>query len=178
MKMLNRHRKGISFLCFFVLILLVAVLIVSRIDNTQRAVAQVGITTDSDLSSLHGTIRIFFENLSDPNKGAKKALEEILKNSPISSDEKLLDDLASRIKDINTRFGAYLSFEEIGSKSIGSDLVVIRYLYKCQNYPVVWYFTFYRPIVKTGDTTLSRRWMLIGFRYDSNLDVSLRDSSF
>ncbi|MDO5582250.1 MAG: hypothetical protein Q4G69_14070 [Planctomycetia bacterium] len=178
MELLNRHRKSFSFLCFFFLVFACAIFAVFRGGDSQNAVAQVGITAESDLSSLHGTIRIFFENLSDPNKGAKKALEEILKNSPISSDEKLLDDLASRVKDINTRFGAYLSFEEIGSKSIGSDLVVIRYLYKCQNYPVVWYFTFYRPIVKTGDTALSRRWMLIGFRYDSNLDVSLRDSSF
>lgn len=152
-------------------------LLLNRALFVSMARAQTGSFTDTDLSPLRLSIRNFFENLSDSNKGARKALDEVLKNSPISSDEKLMTDLASRMKDINTRFGNYLSFEEVGIKSIGTDLVVMRYLYKCQNYPVVWYFTFYRPQTKSGETSAGS-WSLIGLRYDSNLDIALRDSSF
>ena len=146
-----------------------------REEWTGKVSAQVA--TETDLGLLHGRIRTFFENLTEPGKGPKKALEEILKSSPLGADEKLSAELAEKMKDISTRYGACVSFEEVGTKSVGSDLIMIRYLYKCENYPIIWYFTFYRPRPKTGET-VTRNWTLIGLRYDSNLDIALRDTSF
>ncbi|MDO4587128.1 MAG: hypothetical protein Q4C95_07510 [Planctomycetia bacterium] len=157
----------------FVLVFMIGVTF-GRIAFFSQAKAQTEKVTSNDLEVLHSNIKLFFENLSDSNKGPKKAFEDILKNSPLRSDEKVTNDLMNGLKEINTRFGNYVSFEEIGTKSIGNDLVVIRYLYKCQNYPVVWYFTYYRPLAKTENSS----WTLIGFRYDSDLDIALRDSTF
>lgn len=139
--------------------------------------AQATSFNESELTPLRANIRGFFENLSDNSKGAKRALEELLKNSPVSSDEKLVADLATSLKEVNTRFGNYLTFEEAGVRTIGSDLILVRYLYKCQNYPVVWYFTYYRQPVKNGELP-SGNWTLIGLRFDSNLDAALRETGF
>jgi len=131
----------------------------------------------NDLDSLHASIGNFFENLSDPNKSIKKTLDDFLKNSPLVNDEKITNDIATKIKDINTTYGSYVAYEPIDVKSVGTDLIVIRYLYKCRNYPVLWYFTYYRPSSKPGDVS-SVTWSLIGFRYDSNLDILLQDMTF
>ncbi|MDO5552988.1 MAG: hypothetical protein Q4G68_04435 [Planctomycetia bacterium] len=163
----------------FLLVALVAILLAfaMREEGPGTVQAQNAVFSETELAPIRSNIRSFFENLSDSNKGAKKALEELLKSSPLSGDEKTATDLAAKMKDIHVRFGNYLSFEEAGLKMIGTDVVVVRYLYKCQNYPVVWYFTWYRPPTKTTDV-VSRNWTLIGMRYDSNLDIALRDSSF
>ena len=126
-----------------------------------------------ELESLQATVKTFFENISDPAGGVQKGLEELLKSSPISGEdkEKTITALSNNIKEIGRRFGPYLSFEPIGVRMIGHDLVVLRYLYKCRDYPVVWYFTFYRPSAGSGDVS-SRSWLLIHFYYDSNLNIA------
>ncbi len=166
----KKYTVGLLLISFF----LVGAMI-GRVEWTKNASAQVA--AENELGLLHGRIRSFFENLTETGKGPKKALEEILKNSPLGADEKLTGELADKMKDINSRYGACVSFEEVGTKSVGNDLIIIRYLYKCENYPVIWYFTFYRPRPKTADT-VARNWTLIGLRYDSNLDIALRDTSF
>ncbi len=133
-----------------------------------------------DIETLKESIDNFFENMSDPTKGANKAVEDFLKDSSLLGNEKTKTKFAEGLKTINSNFGPYVSYEPIGSKMIGSDLVVFRYLYKCQDYPVVWYFTYYRPRAKgTPDSASSSAfWTLIGFRYDTNLDAALLDATF
>ncbi|MGN0930950.1 MAG: hypothetical protein ACI4NP_04460 [Thermoguttaceae bacterium] len=116
--------------------------------------------------------------MSDPNKGGNKAVEDFLKNSSLADNEKIKMKFSDGLRTINQNFGAYVSYEPIGFKMIGTDLVVFRYLYKCQNYPVVWYFTYYRPRTKTSDVSSTSPWNLIGFRYDTNLDAALLDATF
>ena len=133
----------------------------------------------SELESLHAVVKTFFENISDPAAGPKKGLEILLKNSPLEgeSKEELMTALSEKIAAVNSQFGPYLSFEAIGVKSIGRDLVVLRYLYKCQNYPVVWYFIFYRPL-SSAEESGNKAWFLIHFYYDSQLNVPLWESGF
>jgi hypothetical protein len=52
---------------------------------------------------------------------------------------------------------------------IGRDLVLLRYLYKGENFPVVWYFTFYRTTAagETGPGT----WRTIAVRFDTDLEL-------
>ena len=134
-----------------------------------------------DVESLRESIGVFFENMSDQNKGPNKAVEDFLKNSALAENEKTKGRVAEGLKAINQNFGAYVSYEEIGLKSIGEDLIVFRYLYKCENYPVVWYFTYYRPRGQRSESTTSSTtppWTLIGFRFDTNLDAALLDATF
>ena len=136
-------------------------------------------TAASEYDALHAAVKTFFENISDPAGGPKKGLEEILKSSPLAGEEKekTIAALSNNIREISLRYGAYLSFESIGVRAIGRDLVVLRYLYKCQNYPVVWYFTFYRPTT-AGVETANRPWLLVHFYYDSNLNIPSWESDF
>lgn len=130
--------------------------------------------TSAEIETLQTTVKTFFETISDETAGPQKGLEELLKNSPLVREEKekTISALSNNIREIGRRFGAYLSFEPIGVKTIGRDLVVLRYLYKCQDYPVVWYFTFYRPIAPAPSDGLAvRPWSLIHFYYDSNLNI-------
>ena len=144
------------------------------------AVAPLTGPASSELEPLHATVTAFFENISDTAAGPQKGLVELLKNSPLGGEEKekIIASLANSIQEIYRRFGAYLSFEPIGVKSIGRDLVVLRYLYKCQDYPVVWYFTFYRPTSGVTGTASPRSLSLIHFYYDSNLNIQSWESGF
>ena len=133
---------------------------------------------DSDpMKNLKKQIDDFFENLSDPTKEDDKALEDFLKNSPLAANDKVRVKTLEGLKTIKENFGSYVSYEETVYKSTGKDLVVFRYLYKCKHYPIVWYFTFYCPRSKAPDAQ-TNTWNLIGFRYDTNLDLALSDSSF
>ena len=132
---------------------------------------------NADVEALRESIGNFFENLSDSSKGARKAVDEFVKNSAMAENEKTRAKIADGLKTINANFGEYVSYEAIGVKTVGTDIIVFRYLYKCQDYPIVWYFTFYRPRSKSQDGPASS-WNLIGFRYDTNLDAALLDATF
>lgn len=138
--------------------------------------AQTG-ATGADVEALRASIGNFFENVSDPNQGPRKALDELTKNTTLADNEKLITGLADNLKLIAANFGAYVAYEPVGVKSVGSDLIEFRYLYKCQNHPVVWRFVYYRPRPNAADPT-SVPWTLIGVRFDSNLDPALRDAAF
>ena len=143
-------------------------------ETVPKVEAQTTLAPAPDVEALRESIRNFFENLSDPNKGSAAAVEDFLKNSAMSEVGKT--KLIEGLKKINGTLGAYVAYEPIGFKTLGNDLVVFRYLYKCQDYPIVWYFTYYRPRAKSGDAAAN--WNLIGFRYDSNLDAALLDATF
>lgn len=160
---MNEHLKGIILFAFLTL---ASAAVMAQ--STQTA------SVPTDLDGLHTTVKIFFETISDETAGPQKGLEELLKNSPITREdrEKTILALSNNIREITRRFGPCLSFESIGAKMIGRDLIVLRYLYKCRDYPVVWYFTFYRA---GGDTDTESGsggvWTLIHFYYDSNLNI-------
>ena len=137
--------------------------------------AQTG-ATGADVEALRASIGNFFENVSDPNQGPRKALAELTKNTTLADNEALLTGLADNLKTVAVNFGPYVAYEPVGVKAVGSDLIEFRYLYKCQNHPVVWHFTYYRPRPNAADPT-SVPWTLIGARFDSNLDAAFRDSS-
>ena len=133
----------------------------------------------SELDPMTDAVQNFFNQISDSSGGAKIGLETLLRNSPFEENAKaeMIKTLAEKINGIPHQFGNYVSFEPIGIKRIGRDLVVLRYLYKCQNYPLVWYFIFYRPTSPENEGA-AKSWQLIHLYYDSQLNVPLWDQSF
>ena len=138
--------------------------------------AQTG-ATGADVEALRASIGNFFENLSDPNQGSRKAFADLTKNTTLGDNETALTELTDNLKLVSANFGAYVAYEPVGAKALGSDLIEFRYLYKCQNHPIVWRFIYYRPRPNAADAT-SVPWTLIGVRFDSNVDAALRDSAF
>lgn len=172
--MRNKQNAALWGVC----ILLLAI-VVGRDSDTfapSTVEAQTG-ATGADVEALRASIGNFFENLSDPNQGPRKALDELAKNTALGENEALLTELSDNMKLIAANFGAYVAYEPVGVKTVGSDLIEFRYLYKCQNHPVVWRFTYYRPRPNAADAT-SVPWTLIGARFDSNLDAAFRDLTF
>ena len=173
-------KTRIAILCAVCVIVGLNVLRRDHMPETQ-AQTQPPQLTMPEIESMRRPIDAFFEAISDPNKDASAAVNDLLANSALSADEQTKTKVTDGVKQMNQHFGAYISFEQVGVKKLGADLVVFRYLYKYQNYPVVWYFTYYFPRSKSNEpstTPSSEQWRLIGFRYDTNLDAVLLDATF
>ncbi|MGI5831886.1 MAG: hypothetical protein ACOX6D_05050 [Thermoguttaceae bacterium] len=148
------------------------------IDKTQGQ-SQTTPPSGSGFESQTGLVQDFFEQISNTAEGPQKGLETLLKNSPFEENAKaeMIKTLAGKIEGISGQFGSFVSYELIGTKKIGRDLVVLRYLYKCQNYPIVWYFVFYRPLPADSNTT-NKQWQIIHLYYDSQLNIPIWESDF
>ena len=147
--------------------------------QSQDAPAVNGAASGSDLESLAATVQNFFEQIANPAEGTKSGLETLLKNSPFEGNAKddMIKTLAEKIDGISAQFGSYVAFEPIGVKRVGRDLVILRYLYKCQNYPLVWYFVFYRPTPSESETA-GKNWRVIHLYYDSQLNLPVWEAGF
>ena len=94
--------------------------------------------------------------LGDVQSGQTKAdyetaLDGLLAGSQLGTAAEAKDELIGKTADLSKRFGACRGYEQVAAKRVGQDLVLMKYLYKCENFPVVWYFTFYRTDDVDGD---------------------------
>lgn len=125
-------------------------------------------TTDAVLQSLDNQADVFFNTISQGQ--VDDAFDALLIDSPVMKRSSAMTELKQRTKELEQRFGRYRSHEQIASRRIGQDVVILRYLYKCENFPVAWYFTFYRtPHPDQMPPTSS--WKLITLRFDTQIEV-------
>jgi hypothetical protein len=62
----------------------------------------------------------------------------------------------------------FRGLEKIDSRRVATDLVVMKYLYKCERFPVVWYFTFYRSAAAGA---ANGQWAIVTIRFDAELEA-------
>jgi len=122
--------------------------------------------TDPVLKSLDAKVASFLEGVSGGQ--AQSALNDLLIGSQLLKQQEALKDLTARINELEEKYGKYRGFEQIAGKRIGQDLVLMRYLYKCAEFPVVWRVTFYRPPGGTAADTGT--WRVVAVRFDTNLE--------
>jgi hypothetical protein len=89
----------------------------------------------------------------------------------LAKQDKALKQLTDKTKQLQTEYGRYRGYEQIAAKRIGEDLVLLRYLYKCEHFPVVWYFTFYRTSTPGEPLRGSGDWRVITVRFDTKLEL-------
>ena len=89
---------------------------------------------------------------------------DILADGPLAGRTEAIDRLVARFEEIQKDSGKYSMAESILEKRVGTDLILLKFLYKAENYPVVWYFTFYR---RPSDKT---KWIVISLRFDTRLE--------
>ncbi|MEE8450673.1 MAG: hypothetical protein V3R99_02130 [Thermoguttaceae bacterium] len=121
---------------------------------------------DRELVALDDKISQF---LSDVATGeTEAAFTALLEGSQLADQEKPLAALIEKTKELETKYGKHLDSEQIAAKRIGKDLVLLKYLYKCENFPVVWHFVYYR----TTNETLPENgtWRVITVRFDTELE--------
>jgi hypothetical protein len=101
----------------------------------------------------------------------QNAYQELLAGGPLLKQTEGLRALVEKTGEIETKYGRYRASESVAAKRIGTDLVLLRYLYKCENFPVVWHFAFYRT-PNAGETLpVGGPWRVVSVRFDTDLDA-------
>jgi hypothetical protein len=125
---------------------------------------------DEVLDALDARVRPFLEAVSQGD--TQKAYDDLLRGSPLLLKKaEAVKALVERTNQLPSRFGRYRNFERIDVKRVGKDLVLLKYLYKCEDFPVVWYFTFYRPPAGTEAPAEEAAWRVIIVRFDTELEL-------
>jgi hypothetical protein len=150
---------------------IVTILCMSYLHFRTDVVAQTG--TDSDIANFRGQILAFFAAIeTQPSNLStiQNAYQKILVAGQQTQDTEFLLTMVEKT-DVMLKVGTRWTPEFLDSKSVGTDLIQIRYLYKCDTQPFVWYFTFYRTQTRPNDPpTSTRSWNCIGIRFDNDLD--------
>jgi len=124
---------------------------------------------DPVLQALDVRISSFLEGVSQGQ--TQNAYQDLLTGSQLAAQQEPLKELTEKTKQLQTKYGDYHGFEQIAAKRIGADLVLLRYLYKCRDFPVVWYFTFYRTPAADEAAAENGDWRVIAVRFDTNLEI-------
>jgi len=153
------HRRGMFLIAFLVFCA----------GASQRSAAQEEVMPkDPVIVSLDARVAQFLEGVSLGQ--SQSAFRELLSGSQLLKQTDALKSLIAQTNELETKYGSYRAFEQILSKRIGDDLVLMRYLYKCENFPVVWYFTFYRAPSSEGGAIKNGKWRAVALRFDTDLD--------
>lgn len=103
--------------------------------------------------------------------GAERALRSFVEDSTLAERDADVDKLVSQATKLESQYGKLLGHELIGpARSLGEDLVAVRYLLKAEEFPIVWHFYFYRAPTNSATMLGSRPWKLIEIRFDTNLE--------
>ena len=49
--------------------------------------------------------------------------------------------------------------------------LLLKYLFKCEAFPVVWYFTYYRDFSHSRTASEDENWVIIAVRFDTQLEL-------
>jgi hypothetical protein len=143
-------------------------LILTICSQHASAVQDIAKEKDAVLTSLDGRVCRFLEGVSLGQ--TQSAFQEMLAGSQLAKQTDAVKDLVARTNDLEAKYGKYRAFEQVSAKRIGGDLVLMRYLYKCENFPVVWYFTFYHA-PSSSETAKNGVWRIVAIRFDTNLET-------
>jgi hypothetical protein len=125
--------------------------------------------SDAEVDKLEARASQILESVSLGT--TKTAYEQLLAGSPLLKQTEAVEDLVRKTEQLNDRYGQYVEFEPIASRRVGRDLVLLRYLYKCESFPVVFYFTFYRTPRTDMPAEKSNNWWVIIVRFDTELEL-------
>ena len=124
---------------------------------------------DPVVEALHDKVSLLFEGIS--HGPAANAFKEFLKGSPLSKKTADHEALIKSTDALPEHFGEYRTYEPISSKRIGKNLVLMKYLYECETFPVVWYFAFYRTTSRGERPADASDWRAIIVRFDTELEL-------
>lgn len=145
---------------------LVALGCVLAIAGMSRAQEPLSDELQAEVSILQGRVDLFFRQLADKSLDPERPVREIVGSGPLKDRNDEINRLIDQIPLLDQRYGVYTGHEAIGVKALGSDLVLLRYLYKAERFPVIWHFAFYRSTV----AGLKRDWTLVLLRFDTKLE--------
>ncbi|MDR1384660.1 MAG: hypothetical protein LBJ67_12580 [Planctomycetaceae bacterium] len=131
-------------------------------------------STDSDFINIQGRIKTFFEGINE-SSSSETAYRTLLQGT--QGQENVVKEIAQKTDELTRSQGSRAVSELYDVKRVGKDVILARYLYKYESYPIVWYFTFYRsPNRATETATPNNNWHCIGIRFDTSLDSFFKEA--
>jgi hypothetical protein len=126
---------------------------------------------DRELVPLEEKVVQFLNGVSAGE--AQTAYQALLAGSRLAAPDKAeaFKKLVETTDELEKKFGPFREFEQIGSKRVGKDLVLLKYLYKCEQFPVLWYFAFYRPPSAGETANDNAAWRVVSVRFDTKLEL-------
>ncbi|MDX1948494.1 MAG: hypothetical protein SFU86_24120 [Pirellulaceae bacterium] len=140
-----------------------AILLASTV-NGQEPSAEIS----QEIEFLKSRADGFFRSLSDKTLGPERAIRELIASGPLKDRTDDINKLIDQALTLDQRFGVYTGHELASARAVGSDVVFLRYLYKGDRFPIIWYFTFYRAAPIAG---VKRDWSLIALRFDAKVET-------
>ena len=107
--------------------------------------------------------------------GVDKSFEVLLTSSPLQNDQEKMQMMVARTKELRTKYGEFRKITPLPSRRVGDNLVLLKYLYECERYPVIWYFTYYRVFKATEAPRETENWVLVAVRFDTDLESLAKD---
>ena len=140
--------------------------------QTEGAESQTPITVPNDLSGEHETdvrIQAFFNALMKEN--SISVYEELFRQSLSTPTEveQLSVQYRNRLAEVSVRFGGMVDYKKYDTQWIDEDIVLIRYILKYENSPMIWTFGFYRTPTTTMGITNDNPWRLIAAHFETDL---------
>ena len=122
--------------------------------------------SDPVITQLDDKVQSFFNGVA---AGATKdAFDTLLEGSKLAEQAEAVAGLVEKTEKIGEMYGRFRVVEQLAPKRLGSDVVLLRHLYKCEHFPVVWYFAYYRPPLE--DALDERTWRIVTVRFDTDLE--------
>ncbi|GHT36826.1 hypothetical protein FACS189427_09030 [Planctomycetales bacterium] len=132
----------------------------------------------NNVKPLDDNVKTFFDELIS-GASTSKTLDDWMRNNLTGyvAGSQPVEDTKTKLADVKTKFGEFRAYDRIDIKQVGSDLIIIRYLLKCDYRPVVWTFVFYRQPVFSGTAAPSAApFRVIDLRFETDIINAL--SSF
>ena len=129
---------------------------------------------DAKIEPLKRRVNDFFRQLAQ-EKDPAIAFDRLLEGGPLERHPRI-KVLVEKVANFDSKYGDFSAAVPISERAVGPDqqVVLLKYLYEAQEYPVVWNFTFYRqPASRLGDT---RKWVVVGVRFDTDLEALAQTS--
>jgi hypothetical protein len=123
--------------------------------------------TDPVVAKLNDRVLRFLNEIAERRE--TDAFRDLLSGSQLAEQTAAVKTLVDRSKELAERYGAYRESEAVGGKRVGKDLVLLKYLYKCEKFPVVWRIAYYRDASRTTANS-DDAWVVISVRFDTQLD--------
>lgn len=109
-----------------------------------------------------GEVEDFLYRLA--RRDLEDAYNQLLVGSPFANQKEQVEQLTARTEMLLAAYGDFVGIERIDVRRVGQSLAYVRYLYKTEELPVVWFFTYYQ--VEAG-----ANWKLVAVRFDTNLET-------
>ena len=138
------------------------------------ASAQEDEESDPVLIKLDRRVTKFLDGVSGDDQQRTSAFDELLKDSQLTTKSEAVKTLLNQAREIEKKYGKFRESERVSAKRIGSvgkDLVLLKYLFKCETFPVVWYFTYYRDFSRARTAPEDENWVIIAVRFDTQLEL-------